>query len=61
MDILTKGTVHLIRRDICMKCDQLNHTIKVCKACGCWIPAKVHAAFTDCPLSKWPKIEDGEK
>lgn len=57
MNIFTKDDMHLIRKGICMSCDRLNKTLKVCTSCGCFIPAKVHLAMATCPLDKWPKIE----
>lgn len=37
----------------CKTCDNFMHALKVCKKCGCFMPAKVKLSFSQCPESKW--------
>ena len=55
--IFTAENIHIHRKEICKQCDQLN-AMNFCKSCGCWVPAKVHLVHADCPLKKWPEINE---
>lgn len=49
------------RLDICNNCPELT-TIKLCRNCGCVIPAKVRLKGSECPLGKWGKlVDDGQQ
>lgn len=37
----------------CLTCPRLN-SMKFCRECGCFMPAKTKLAAFDCPLGKWP-------
>jgi hypothetical protein len=50
----------LYRMAICNSCDDLNTTIKTCKQCGCYMPAKSTFAAANCPLHKWQTAEPAE-
>ena len=43
------------RLEICKSCDQF-HSSEFCKLCGCYMPAKSHIAFSNCPLKKWVAV-----
>lgn len=43
------------RYKICEACDRFNSTLKICKECGCFMPAKVMIPIVSCPLGKWGK------
>jgi hypothetical protein len=40
------------RYTMCKSCDSLS-TLKFCKECGCFMPAKTKLFHADCPLKKW--------
>lgn len=42
------------RIETCKNCDRLN-TLKFCKECGCFMPAKVRIKSASCPIGKWGK------
>lgn len=48
------------RLAICNSCDNFNQTIKTCKLCGCYMPAKTMLAASDCPDNKWTTAPAGE-
>jgi hypothetical protein len=52
-------TVARERYAICKSCDEFNDTVKLCKQCGCFMPAKSTVAYTSCPIGKWVRF-DGE-
>ena len=41
------------RMDICRSCDRFNNTTKLCKECGCFMPAKTKLPNEACPIGKW--------
>lgn len=41
------------RKEICKNCPERNPLINICRACGCFIPAKAKIIATACPLGKW--------
>lgn len=43
------------RIETCKTCDQLTK-LKLCKVCGCFMPAKVRLKGSSCPLGKWIAI-----
>jgi hypothetical protein len=45
--------VKLQRLEICNSCDSFNKTVKTCKICHCYMPAKTMFASASCPSSKW--------
>ena len=47
------------RLSICEGCEELRPTVKTCKQCGCYMPAKSTFAAARCPLNKWPTAEPG--
>jgi hypothetical protein len=52
--------VKLSRMTICNSCDDLNTTVKTCKQCGCYMPAKASFASASCPVGKWKTAEPGQ-
>ena len=42
-----------VRYDTCIQCDRFNNLSKMCKECGCFMPAKVKLKAVVCPLKKW--------
>lgn len=45
------------RIELCQSCDQLN-SLRFCKLCGCFMPAKVRLKGSSCPQNKWLPIID---
>jgi len=45
------------RAEICARCVHLNKTTKLCKLCGCMIPAKITVKSESCPLKHWDKVK----
>ena len=41
------------RMEICEQCDRYNSKLKLCKECGCFMPAKTMLTGSPCPLEKW--------
>ncbi len=41
------------RYNICKSCDRFNKLTKICKECGCFMPAKTKLKNNFCPLNKW--------
>jgi ribosomal protein L32 len=52
--------VKLSRLDICNTCDDFNRTVKLCKQCGCYVPAKAMFASAECPSGKWSAAAPGQ-
>jgi ribosomal protein L32 len=42
-----------MRYNICLKCNERDDKNSTCKACGCYLGAKVRALKSSCPLHKW--------
>jgi hypothetical protein len=40
---------------LCKSCDQLN-ALKICKQCGCFMPAKTRLKWASCPVGKWEAV-----
>ncbi len=45
------------RMVICNSCEDLTKT-KLCRNCGCIMPAKVRLKSKSCPIGKWGAIND---
>ena len=41
------------RMEICKVCPRMQSVMKVCKECGCYLPAKVKFTMSVCPIGKW--------
>jgi hypothetical protein len=41
------------RMSICMECDKLDKTFKLCRQCGCMMEMKTKLYYAECPLGKW--------
>ena len=56
--IIAKESVSTERYNICLECDNLRKTIKICKLCGCFMPAKTKLPWAECPDDppKWNKV-----
>lgn len=52
--------VKLFRLDICNSCSDFSKTIKTCKQCSCYMPAKSMFANAECPAGKWTVSQPGE-
>ena len=50
--IVDKITINA-RATICKDCEEYNSTIKTCKNCGCFMPAKIIFVSSKCPKDKW--------
>lgn len=44
------------RYEICKACQHFSK-LKICTACGCFLPAKVTMAKSSCPKGKWMPIQ----
>ncbi len=44
------------RLDICSTCEQFQAIVKMCKSCGCFMPAKAKIAQIRCPEDKWREV-----
>jgi ribosomal protein L32 len=47
------------RLTICKSCDRYSQTLRTCKECGCYMPAKAMFAATSCPINSWSETEAG--
>lgn len=54
---LAPSSVIKQRRRICNSCEVQNKKIKVCTACGCYIPLKTRMAPSECPLELWSAVD----
>lgn len=41
------------RYSICKTCENFAPTLKICRKCGCLLPAKVTFSMASCPIGKW--------
>lgn len=41
------------RLAICDGCEVQNKAVKICTACGCFIPAKIRLQEASCPMELW--------
>lgn len=53
------NSVKRYRIGICHDCEEFNRSIKSCRQCGCYMPAKALFAEIECPLKKWTKSQPG--
>lgn len=51
MELLSKNSSE--RYELCKSCVHFNATLKTCKLCGCFLPAKTKLKGSQCPLKKW--------
>jgi len=51
--------IKLQRLDVCNSCEDFNKSIKTCKQCGCYMPAKSMLAASSCPNKKWLETAPG--
>jgi hypothetical protein len=42
-----------MRYAICLYCEHLDKTVKICNKCGCFMPAKTRIKDAECPIKKW--------
>lgn len=42
-----------LRMEICKRCPMFDATLKRCKDCGCFMPAKVQLPDAKCPQGRW--------
>lgn len=45
------------RMEVCNACPELT-SLKLCRDCGCIIPAKVRLKGASCPQYKWDSVDD---
>lgn len=55
--IFTSSEIAAQRMSICNKCPELTK-LKLCRDCGCIVPAKIRLIHASCPRDKWGNIED---
>lgn len=55
--LFTTAQIANERMAICKTCPKLT-PIKLCRNCGCVMPAKVRLRHSECPELKWGAIED---
>lgn len=51
--------VKLFRMAICNTCEDFNSTVKTCKICHCYMPAKTTFAESFCPVKRWAESTPG--
>ena len=44
------------RLAVCNSCEQYQPAVKLCKSCGCFMPAKAKIAQIRCPEDKWFEV-----
>jgi|TARA_Y100000389_G_scaffold101980_1_gene98781 hypothetical protein len=54
--IFASNYIYQERMATCRSCDQFQASIKVCKSCGCFMPAKAKIAQIRCPKDKWTEV-----
>ena len=42
-----------IRYNICKSCNEFENLLKLCKKCGCFMPAKCKLNISTCPNNLW--------
>jgi hypothetical protein len=52
-ELLVMKGVYKIRLDTCRSCDSFQKHLRMCKECGCFMPAKARALNSTCPRNKW--------
>lgn len=50
-------SVQKARLQVCMECPKYISSVKVCRECGCFMPAKTLLAIAECPIGKWEAEE----
>lgn len=61
--IFASSYIYRERLSVCSSCEEYTKMLKVCKACGCFMPAKAKIAQIRCPKDKWTEVygtEDNE-
>jgi hypothetical protein len=43
----------IARTQICDGCEVQNKPVKICTACGCFLPMKVRLTQSRCPMELW--------
>jgi len=56
MAIWASDFIYQQRMQICNSCEEFVKTLKVCKSCGCFMPAKAKIANLRCPKDKWTEV-----
>ena len=51
MELLSKDSGG--RYEVCKGCIHFRETMKTCKLCGCFMPAKTKLKGAECPMRKW--------
>ena len=46
------------RIDICNACPELNHSLRQCRVCLCFVDAKTKLKSSACPERKWHPVFD---
>lgn len=52
-NFLTTREIYKSRLETCRKCESFQRTVKLCKECGCFMPAKARAKSSTCPKNNW--------
>lgn len=47
------------RLAVCAACSDYISRVKICRQCGCYMPAKALFADIECPQQKWLKNQPG--
>ena len=51
--LLVSRETYRDRLETCRDCSSFQKTLRMCKECGCFMPAKARAIDSDCPKNKW--------
>lgn len=60
--VIASDAVRKERMDICRSCENFLKIMRVCKICGCFMPAKTGLSDEKCPADppKWKEVAEGE-
>jgi len=55
--MVVDSSTYKSRLKICNSCDYLQKTVKICKDCKCFMPAKTRLKTSSCPQNKWQSVD----
>ena len=61
MAFFVSSHVYKERLSICKTCELYVKSVRMCKDCGCFMPAKAKIANIRCPKDKWTEVYGTEE
>ena len=61
MAFFASSHVYKERLSICKTCEFYIKSVRMCKDCGCFMPAKAKIANIRCPKDKWTEVYGTEE